>query len=59
MDSIVSHILLLSIILVFSPYIARLFRLQKAHRDYNLGSYSLKNYSWGLIWEPGKVGREA
>ncbi len=38
MDSIVSHILLLSIILVFSPYIARLFRLQTAPIEIIIGS---------------------
>ncbi len=38
MDSIVSHILLLSIILVFSPYLARLFRLQTAPIEIIIGS---------------------
>ncbi len=37
-DSIVSHILLLSIILVFSPYLARLFRLQTAPIEIIIGS---------------------
>jgi Kef-type K+ transport system membrane component KefB len=38
MDSIVSHILLLSIILVFSPYLARFFRLQTAPIEIIIGS---------------------
>jgi len=38
MDSIVSHILLLSIILVFSPYLARFFKLQTAPIEIIIGS---------------------
>jgi len=38
MDSTLSHILLLSIILVFSPYLARFFRLQTAPIEIIIGS---------------------